>query len=202
MGGPFRIDARSLTVMARTLLHLMRHGEAGGHDDDDPGLTDVGRRQIAAAAMHVRALRPDAVLHSSRRRAVESAQIVGEALGLVPQYGPAADDLTPVPLDPADVPDRYRAFFRDVPPAERDLGGIRLDRAIADLGHVGDADRSLLVVTHAFVIGWFVRHAMDAPWWRWIGLQPANGSLTTIVFETDRAPRVEAFNERVHLPVE
>jgi probable phosphoglycerate mutase len=33
-----------------------------------------------------------------------------------------------------------------------------------------DTDRCELLVTHNFVIGWFIRHVLAAPWWRWMGL--------------------------------
>ena len=38
----------------------------------------------------------------------------------------------------------------------------------------GAEDRHELLITHNFVIGWFVRHTLDAQVWRWIGLNQAN----------------------------
>lgn len=97
------------------------------------------------------------------------------------------------------MPAQFDDFLRAVPEAERDPGGGRLDRAIAGLGRLGDADRVEIVVTHNFVIGWFVRDALDAPWWRWISLNQANGAISIIRYETGRPPRLVAFNDCGHL---
>ena len=57
-------------------------------------------------------------------------------------------------------------------------------------------------MTHAFVVGWFTRHALDAPDWRWIGLHPAHASLTSITLVRGRPPTLLRFNDVGHLPVE
>jgi hypothetical protein len=56
----------------------------------------------------------------------------------------------------------------------------------------------LLVVTHAFVIGWFVRSALDAPIWQWIGLSSANTGLSVIRYAANGAALV-TFNDTGHL---
>ena len=53
-------------------------------------------------------------------------------------------------------------------------------------------------MTHAFVIAWFVRLAMDAPSHRWMGLNPANASLT-IVDIRPSGPHLQSFNDAGHL---
>jgi probable phosphoglycerate mutase len=63
----------------------------------------------------------------------------------------------------------------------------------------GQHDQARLVVTHNFVVGWFVRHALDAPWWRWIGLNQANGGLSVICWQDSDPPRLLAFNDTAHL---
>jgi len=67
-------------------------------------------------------------------------------------------------------------------------------------GRVGDADRHKLVVTHNFVIGWAVRHALDAPYWRWLGLNQFNCGLTIVQWRSDAPPTPVSFNEFGHLP--
>jgi len=49
-----------------------------------------------------------------------------------------------------------------------------------------DEDRHELIVTHNFLIGWFVRHALAAPDWRWLGLNQGNCALTVILYRPDR----------------
>jgi len=62
-----------------------------------------------------------------------------------------------------------------------------------------DRDRHQLLITHNFVIGWFVRHVLDAPVWRWIGLQQANCAITAVRWETGRPPSLVSFNDTGHL---
>ena len=83
---------------------------------------------------------------------------------------------------------------------QRDHGGQGLHRAVAHLGELRARERrELLLVTHAFVVGWFVRFALDAPTWRWAGLQPAPASVTVVRFSADRPPVLLAFNDLTHL---
>lgn len=64
----------------------------------------------------------------------------------------------------------------------------------------GDAPRHDLVVTHAFLIAWLVRVALDAPAWRWIGLNHANAALTVIRYAPARPAAVLVYNDVSHLP--
>lgn len=57
-------------------------------------------------------------------------------------------------------------------------------------------------MTHSFLIAWFVRHALDAPKPRWMGLNPCNGGLTVIRYTTDLPPALLMFNDLSHLPPE
>ena len=58
---------------------------------------------------------------------------------------------------------------------------------------------SLVLVTHAFVIGWLVCDALDAPSWRWLSLAPDNASLSILSYDSERGSRVVAFNDTGHL---
>jgi serine/threonine-protein phosphatase PGAM5 len=183
-----------------TTLFLVRHGEAASTPDADPGLSELGRHQAEAVATRFAQSGADSLLHSPKRRARETAEVIGTHLPhLTPESSVHADDRTPMPTDRASVPDRYWPFLGRVPSAERDPDGRKLDGAIEHLGAVGTADRSVIVVTHAFVIGWFVRDALDAPSWRWLGLNHLNGAVTTIEYTSDGA-RLVAFNDSGHLP--
>jgi phosphohistidine phosphatase len=70
------------------LIWLLRHGEAedGARDDASRRLTPEGRRQAEAAGRALAALRIrlDACLTSPKDRAVESARLACEPLGLQP----------------------------------------------------------------------------------------------------------------------
>ena len=194
-------DAAAKLDVVSTTIYLIRHGEADESAGDDPGLTERGRDQAHAVGRRVKDLGFDDVVHSSRRRARETASIVGLATGgPAPRHSEHADDRTPFPSDLALVPEGRRAWFESVPDDERDEDGRDLDLAIAGLGRLEAGDRRVLVVTHNFVIGWFVRDAMGAPPLSWMGLNSANGGLTIVRYEIDRQPRLIAFNDTGHLP--
>lgn len=57
----------------------------------------------------------------------------------------------------------------------------------------------MLAIAHDFVIGWFVRHALDAPSWRWIGLNQAHCGLTITEWNEPGMTRLAAFNDVGHL---
>jgi serine/threonine-protein phosphatase PGAM5 len=63
-----------------------------------------------------------------------------------------------------------------------------------------EGDTHELIVTHNFLIAWFVRHALDAPPERWVGLNQGNCALTVILYRSGRPPSLMAFNDMGHLP--
>lgn len=186
--------------MPSTTLVLARHAEAAGDEGDDPGLTLQGQRQAAALRDRLADWldATSTIHHSSRRRATETAEIIADGrLGLT-----ASEDLadrTPTPIDWSGVPTRDHGLLRSVPPGEQDPGGDRLDRALHALSRLGDDDHVAIGITHTFVIGWFVRAALDAPRWRWIGLNSAPTGLTIIRHDHDSGFRLVTFNDTGHL---
>jgi phosphohistidine phosphatase len=78
------------------ILYFLRHGEAGHQsgaaDDDERQLTDAGATELKAAGPLWRRLnlRPDVVLSSPLPRAVQTAQLLMEGLGL--SGAPVVDD--------------------------------------------------------------------------------------------------------------
>jgi probable phosphoglycerate mutase len=182
--------------MPRTQIYLARHGEKGA----DGGLSDLGREQADALGRRLGGVSFAAVHHSVLPRAAETADVVGGYLPGVPVHAcDHALDRTPIPAHPHEYPQRWRRWLDTVPEAERDVDAARLRDAVEHLGVVGDRDRRELVITHNFVIGWFVRHALDAPTWRWIGLDQANCALTIVQWETGRPPTLVCFNDVGHL---
>jgi hypothetical protein len=55
---------------------------------------------------------------------------------------------------------------------------------------------------HNVLIGRLVRAALDAPKWRWMGLDHANAALTVIRYTPDRPASVLFYNDVGHLPPE
>lgn len=198
--------------MANTWLYLARHGaqqhsSADGDGDgsgDEPslGLSALGEEQARLLGVRLAGISFEAVRHSPLRRAAETAQILSGYLPGVPvSASELLADRTPVPTGAQEdtVPTRYRWFFGTVPPAERDHGGAQLDAAFARLAVAGEADRRELLITHNFVIGWFVRHVLDAPWWRWMSLNQANCGLTVIKVSSGEPAALVTFNDTGHL---
>jgi probable phosphoglycerate mutase len=135
-------------------------------------------------------------------RAAQTAEIVARHLSPVPRHDcDLVADRTPVPSAEHrnTYPDRWLPWLDEVPSAERDEDAAALQAAVAHLGVVGDNDRHELLITHNFVIGWFIRHVLDAPHWRWIGLNLDNCAITIVQWETGRPPTLISFNDTGHL---
>jgi serine/threonine-protein phosphatase PGAM5 len=188
---------------------LVRHGEQqrapGEGENQAKGLSVLGEEQARCLGRRLASVPFDAVRHGPSRRTAETAAILAEYLPGVPVCeSELLTDLTPVPVpgQEGSVPDQYRWFLDTVPAEERDLGGARLDAAFAQLAVAAGADRCELLVTHNFVIGWFVRHVLGAPWWRWMGLNQFNCALSIIKISDSDPPALVTFNDVGHLPVD
>ena len=96
-------------------------------------------------------------------------------------------------------PGRWLAWLDGVPGDERDEDATALQAAVGHFGATGDHDRYELLITHNFVIGWFVRHVLDAPLWRWIGLNQANCAITIVRWDSGLPPTLVSFNDTGHL---
>jgi len=178
-------------------LYLVRHGEA----DDDGALTAAGRQQATAAGERLRHVRFSAIRHSPLQRAEETAELIADHLPGVPM-GPSGllgDYLPPVPGLP-DLPPAYAALVDSYTPDERaegaELAAAAIDRYARPAGRGG----SELLVTHNFLIGWFVRHAVEAPDWRWLGLNQCHGAITVLLYRTSGPAALVSYNDIGHLP--
>ncbi|MFE6223765.1 histidine phosphatase family protein [Streptomyces sp. NPDC057854] len=193
-----------MTGTATRHLYLTRHAEA---TPDESGLSERGRRQAALLGDRLRGAPLTAVHHGPLARAAETARLVGARLDGVPvgvreeagdyvPYRPAREEL------PADAAGAMLGFLERFPAEEVARGAELAAAAVARFtGPVaGDEPVHELVVTHTFLIGWLVRAAMDAPPWRWMGLNHANAGLTVIRYAPGRPAAVLLFNDTGHLP--
>ncbi|MGA5823623.1 histidine phosphatase family protein [Kitasatospora sp. NPDC094028] len=194
-----------MTDTATRYLYLARHGEAA----PDGRLTANGRRQAVLLGRRLADRPITAVHHGPLPRAAQTAGLVAEQLGGIrPVVCEEAGDYVPHVPERGELPEDSAEFLLDflsrTSAAERDQGQELARRAVARFtGPVPDgADRHELVVTHAFLIGWLVRQAMDAPPWRWLGLNPGNTALTVLRYAPGRPPSVLLFNDLRHLPEE
>ncbi|WP_446217222.1 histidine phosphatase family protein [Micromonospora sp. IBHARD004] len=192
--------------MASRLLYLARHGEQRRAEEEAPetGLSDRGRRQASLLGERLRRLRFDTVHHGPLRRAAETAELVASALAGVPVHAAEmVGDHLPHDTDPAGLPPAYASFLAGFDERERTDGPRRTAEAVARFATPpADGDVRDLVITHNFLIAWFVRHALDAPERRWLGLNHHNCGLTVIRYSSGGPPNLIAVNDVAHLPPE
>jgi serine/threonine-protein phosphatase PGAM5 len=187
--------------MASRFLYLMRHGEAA----EDGELTARGEEQARLAGERLRSVPLTGILHSPQPRAVRTAQIVASRVpGVSPAASELLDDYIPSDPDLTELPASFGRLVSAYSPAER-MAGARLARsAVERFGGAGasagsGADEHELLVTHNFLIGWFVRDVLGAPDWRWLGLNQQNCALTVLLYRAERPPSLLSFNDASHL---
>ncbi len=189
---------------AARYLYLVRHGEASA---DEGALSERGRRQARLLGERLRRVPLSVVRHGPLARAAETARLVGEQLDGVPvsreeaagdyvPYTPRRDEL------PEDAADYLLDFVHRFPAEERERGpALAREAEERFTGPVaGTEPRHELVVTHNFLVGWLVRAALQAPPWRWLGLNQCNGALTVIRYAPGRPVSVLVGNDMTHLP--
>lgn len=165
---------------------LIRHGQstwnaAGrwqGHGD--PPLSPLGRRQAFSLAQTLAGTALDRILCSDLRRAIETADVLGEALGIAPQVDPALRELDVgrwSGLTRRQIADRepelLARFDRDEPDVRPGGGESRRELAVRARGAlariVGERPGArIAVVTHLGVIRALVP-----------GAAPRNGEIAT-----------------------
>ncbi|MFI6515503.1 histidine phosphatase family protein [Spirillospora sp. NPDC050679] len=183
--------------MATRHLHIVRHGAADLFGE----LTDAGRRQAELLGARLAGLPIDAIWHSPLSRAARSAQIIGERLPGVP-VREAAELVDHVPHVPDEIPAAWAGLLAGHDAAEAAAGG-RLAEALTDrFARPAETESHEVLVTHAHQVAWLVRHALDAPPERWLGLSCGNAALTVIEYGSGTAPAVLLYNDMGHLPAD
>lgn len=185
-------------------IYLVRHGE---HQDAEHGLTDGplsprGQRQAALLADRLSGLPLDAVWHSPLERAAQTARAVADRL---PSVSPVSSallfDCVPTGMTP-ETPAAYEPFFGSVTAAEIDAGRAQMADATAEFLARKGGEVHELVITHNFVVSWFVREVLQAPDWRWMTINQAYCGLTVIAQKKGRPWTLLSHNDLAHLPVE
>ena len=185
-------------------LYLVRHGEQldAEHGVVDGPLSPRGQRQSRLIADRLGGVPFDAVWHSPLQRAEQTAHIMSEHLpALDPKPSALLFDCVPTGYSPQ-MPHTFEPFFNSVTDDEVEAGRAQMADAVDEFLTPSRGATHDLLITHNFVIAWFVREAMDAPEWRWAGLNQAHCGLTIIRYKTGRLPELVAHNDLGHLPVE
>ncbi|WP_308799882.1 histidine phosphatase family protein [Agromyces silvae] len=185
-------------------LYLVRHGEQldAEHGLPDGPLSPRGRRQAEALAERLGGIPFDAAWHSPLQRASETAKIIAAKMpALEPEASPLLFDC--IPSGPApETPSAYDPFFGSVTDEEIDAGRAQMADAVAEFLRSSREDRHELLITHNFVIGWFVREVLGAPDWRWVSINQANCGLTVLTQKPGRPWSLVTHNDLSHLPPE
>lgn len=185
-------------------IYLVRHGE---HQDAEHGLVDGplsprGRRQAGFLADRLSGVPFDAVWHSPLERASQTARAVAERMpSLSPQPSALLFDCVPTGMT-VDTPTVFEAFFGSVTEAEVEAGRAQMADAASEYLARKSGEVHELLITHNFVIGWFVREVLQAPEWRWMTLNQAHCGLTVIAQKQGRPWTLLSHNDLAHLPVE
>jgi broad specificity phosphatase PhoE len=186
------------------LLYLIRHGEQvdAEHGVEDGRLSPRGVRQAHAIAQRLSGVHFDHAWTSPLLRATETAAIMQERLPAV-EFEPSSLllDCIPSGLEP-DTPVGYHRFLKSVRPVDAEAGAAQMQDAAEHWLRPARGDVNELLVTHNFVIGWFVREVMQSPNWQWMSLNQANCGLTILRRRSGKPPQLVVHNDLGHLPAE
>ncbi|GAT72860.1 histidine phosphatase family protein [Microbacterium hydrocarbonoxydans] len=185
-------------------IYLVRHGE---HQDAEHGLADGplsprGQRQAELIADRLSGLPLDAVWHSPLLRANETARAISARLPSVdPEPTALLFDCVPTGMT-EETPAAFEPFFGSVTDAEIEAGRAQMSDAVNEFLVRKTGEVHEVLITHNFVISWFVREVLGAPEWRWMTLNQAHCGLTVIAQKQGRPWTLLTHNDTGHLPVE
>jgi broad specificity phosphatase PhoE len=204
-------------------LLLVRHGESIGNvtrqlQRHDEPLTERGQRQARELAVFL-AERPDlrVVYTSPLVRAFQTAEIIGEAIGLrpIPLPGLAEIDVgraAGLTFDEwstrdAEEVQRWRDEGIDFVWPGGESGRQLAARTAAEIDRIVSTHRldrgGVAVVSHGGALAWIIAHLLREPRDRWPTHQLLNCSLTEITVEADeQAVTFVCHNEVGHLSPE
>jgi broad specificity phosphatase PhoE len=184
-------------------LYLVRHGEHldAEHGLEDGPLSPRGRRQAELLADRLSGVPLDAVWHSPLERAAETARAVaGRLRAVTPEPSSLLFDCIPTGPTPG-MPAIYESFFGSVTEEDIEAGQAQMSDAVSEFLVRKPAAHELLI-THNFVIAWFVREVLDAPDWRWMTINQAHCGLTVLAQRPGRPWTLVSHNDLSHLPME
>ncbi len=185
-------------------VYLVRHGEQqdAEYGMPDGPLSGRGQRQARAIAERLSGVPFTGAWHSPLQRAAETAAIMTERMPAL-ESQPSALLMDCIPSGPSpDMPKAFEPFFGSVTPEQIEAGEAQMADAVAEFLAPAREDRHDLLVTHNFVISWFVREVFGAPSWRWLGLNQANCGLTILRVRSAKPPVLVTHNDLGHLPAE
>ncbi|HUW11946.1 MAG TPA: histidine phosphatase family protein [Anaerolineae bacterium] len=209
--------APEMTDLA-TIVILVRHGQstwnAAGRwqGQGDPPLSDVGREQARVVAQRLRGEPIAALYASDLRRAAETAEIIGQTIGLRPQLDPRLRELDVGGWSGMTIeeiaerfPEQYRAWrnYEDVRPGGGEMFREMRQRAAAALEQIAGAHpgRTVCLVTHGGIVYALRGHALGQGLGPELfqGLPPNRNTAVTTLHLEDGTWRVGQLMDAGHL---
>jgi probable phosphoglycerate mutase len=181
-------------------LYLVRHGQAEPHDGP---LSPAGTEQARLTGERLRDVPLAGIYHGPLPRAAQTAELIAESLPGVPvEACELAGDYLPSVPEPDGLPPGYAEFLAGYTAEEQAEGSRRAAAALERFARPGDGpeDRYELVVTHNLLVGWIVSQSLDAPPWRWMGLNQMNCAVTILAYPAGFPAGLIVFNDASHLP--
>lgn len=184
-------------------LYLVRHGEVR---DAEFGITDGplserGQQQAHALGKRLVDVPFDQAFTSPLDRALETASILSNYV-----QGPPVEQTNLlfdcIPSSSEGAPDVYDAFFSGVDDEDIEAGQAQMQDAVSTFFTRPREDVHTLLVTHNFVIGCLVAHALGLPEWRWLTLGSGNTALSILRLRSTRPSELTLFGSTSHLPRE
>jgi broad specificity phosphatase PhoE len=206
----------SYDLAQMTRILLVRHGETDWNRDErwqghaGPSLNQRGRAQAEAVAARLAGRRPAALVTSDLPRAVETAEVIAEATGLLPNLDSGLREvdvgswsgLTREEAELSD-PDGYARWTSG---ESGWSGGETYDqmhhRVVAALERLAAAYEAgtIVAVAHGGAVRAGACHAAGLPGHdrrRFVGC--ANCSITELLYAAARIPALVAYNDTGHL---
>lgn len=190
--------------MPSRYLYLVRHGEQqdAEHGLPDGPLSPRGVRQAHAIAERLSGVPFTGAWTSPLERAQQTAAIMASRMPAI-EPEPSALLMDCIPSGPGpDLPHAFESFFGGITEEQIVAGEAQMADALAEWMTPTSEDRHDLLITHNFVIGWFVRETFGAPPWRWLGVNQANAGLTIIRVRSAKPAVLVTHNDLGHLPPE
>lgn len=185
-------------------IYLVRHGEQrdAEHGIEDGPLSARGAAQAHAIGKRLAEVPFTASFTSPLDRAAQTADIMSTYLeGPAPEPSGLLFDCVPSAQTP-ETPSVYDSYYSGVADAAAEAGAAQMADAFSTFITRERERKHTLLVTHGFVIGWFVREVLEMPEWRWLALRTGNASLTILRLRRSRPSELLVHNDQGHLAPE
>ncbi|SJM48613.1 histidine phosphatase family protein [Gulosibacter sp. 10] len=181
-------------------LYLVRHGEQENaeHGIAEGPLSERGRLQAHALGRRLSRVPFTAAHTSPLDRALDTAGVI-DTYTQGPPTQPSNLLFDCVPSSGEDAPDSYESFFSGIEPELVEAGQAQMTDAINAYFTRSREDEHTLLITHNFVIGYFVRQLLGLPEWAWLTLGTGNTALTVLRLRSGRPDELKLFGDLSHL---